>query len=65
MKSEPLPVLVVEDDPSWQQLLVEILNDQGYSVQIAENVGQAQQYLHAQPHRLLVADLSVVQIQCY
>ncbi len=59
MKPEPYPVLLVEDDPSWQQLLVEILNDQGYAVQVAEDVQQAEQHLHAQSHRLLVADLSL------
>ena len=57
-----LPVvraLVVEDDPSWQQILSEILSDCGLEVDVAANLDQATLSLKSQPHRLAVVDLSL------
>ncbi len=51
--------LVVEDNPSWQQILSEILSDSGMKVDIADNVDDAIAALKANPHRLAVVDLSL------
>jgi DNA-binding NarL/FixJ family response regulator len=51
--------LVVEDDPSWQQILVEILTDEDLAVDLADNVQAAVACLRAIPHRLAILDLSL------
>ena len=51
--------LVVEDNPSWQQILSEILSDSGLKVDVADNVEDAYAALKANPHRLAVVDLSL------
>lgn len=51
--------IVVEDDPSWQQILSEILSDSGLEVDAASSVDEAAQILKSQPHRLAVVDLSL------
>lgn len=51
--------LVVEDDSSWQQILVEILGDEGLAVDLADNVEAAVACLRATPHRLAILDLSL------
>lgn len=51
--------LVVEDDPSWQQLLSEILSDEGMDVDVAGSLDAAVARLRAAPHRLAVVDLSL------
>lgn len=51
--------LVVEDDPSWQQILAEILTDSGCAVDLASNLVEAIQLLKDTPHRLAVVDLSL------
>jgi len=53
--------LVVEDDRSWQQILREILEDAGLVVDIADNLELALQLLSAEPHRLVVVDLSLTE----
>lgn len=55
----PLRALVVEDDPSWQQILVEILVDSGLSVDMATNYDEAIGIIRATSHRLAVLDLSL------
>ena len=52
-------VLVVEDDPSWQQLLTEMLTDCGLGVDHAGDAESAVSTLRAVPHRLAVVDLSL------
>src|SRR5512138_3402649 len=52
-------VLVVDDDHSWQEILGEILQDEGLAVDYAESVAAAQAALQAHPHRLAVVDLSL------
>ena len=51
--------LLVEDDRSWQQLLTEILTDQGMAVDAADSLEAAVACLRAAPHRLAVVDLSL------
>lgn len=51
--------LVVEDDPSWQQILSEILTDSGLQVDLADTIESAVEKMRANPHRLAVLDLSL------
>jgi DNA-binding NarL/FixJ family response regulator len=51
--------LVLEDDPSWQQILAEILNDAGLKVEIYSNLAEAQRQLHEKAYRFAVVDLSL------
>lgn len=51
--------LVAEDDASWQQILAEILTDEGLTVDVAGNLEMAVAFLRAEPHRLAVVDLSL------
>lgn len=51
--------LVVEDGEAWQQILVELLNDAGLSVDVAADVAMAEAILRAAPHRLAIVDLSL------
>lgn len=59
MSPAPFRAIVVEDDPSWQQILSEILSDSGLEVDVASSVDEAAQILKSQPHRLAVVDLSL------
>jgi DNA-binding NarL/FixJ family response regulator len=54
-----LRALVVEDDRSWQQILSENLSDAGLEVDVADSLDMALSFLHAQPHRIAVVDLSL------
>ena len=54
-----LRALVVEDDVSWQQILSEILADEGLEVDVAEDLDNAVRYLRSMPHRIAVVDLSL------
>ena len=51
--------LVVEDDPSWQQILVEILTDEGLEVDLADSLPTAAACIGFRPYRLAVIDLSL------
>ncbi len=51
--------LVVEDDPSWQQLISEILTDQDVLVDLADHLPGAVELARATPHRIAVLDLSL------
>ncbi len=51
--------LVIEDEPAWQELLSELLNDLGLSVEVAGELESAVALIRAQPHRLAVVDLSL------
>ncbi|MBI3176138.1 MAG: response regulator [Chloroflexi bacterium] len=59
MSPAPFRAIVVEDDPSWQQILSEILSDSGLEVDTASSVDEAAQALKSEPHRLAVVDLSL------
>ena len=52
-------VLVVEDSQSWQQILVELLTEIGFKVDLAESFDVAIDILHRAPHRLAVVDLAL------
>ncbi len=54
--------LVVEDDLAWQQILVELLADAGFQVDVAADAGTALARLRAVPHRLAVVDLSLAAV---
>jgi DNA-binding NarL/FixJ family response regulator len=54
-----LRALVVEDDPSWQQILSEILSDRGLAVELAVSYEEALPLIRAVPHRIAVLDLSL------
>ena len=51
--------LVVEDDPSWQQILGEILDDMGLVVDIAGSLEEAEDALRLHSHRVAILDLSL------
>lgn len=59
MPTQAPRALLVEDDPSWQQLLTEILADQGMAVDVADSLEAAVACMRAAPHRLAVVDLSL------
>lgn len=59
MSSRPLRALVLEDDPSWQQILGEILNDYGMQVDTCDTLDSAIEALRAHPYRLATIDLSL------
>ncbi|MCX7680803.1 MAG: response regulator [Anaerolineae bacterium] len=59
MNRSPLRALVVEDDPSWQQILSEILSDAGLIVDVADSLETAAECLRSNAHRLAVVDLSL------
>ncbi|HNT74842.1 MAG TPA: response regulator [Anaerolineae bacterium] len=52
-------VIVVDDDPSWRQILGEILGDAGLAVDVAADLPTALACLRAAPHRLAVVDLAL------
>jgi DNA-binding NarL/FixJ family response regulator len=51
--------LVVEDNGSWQQILIEILTDAGWQVDVTDSLDAAIEGLQETPHRLAVVDLSL------
>jgi DNA-binding NarL/FixJ family response regulator len=51
--------LIVEDDSSWQEILSEILTDNGLIVDTARTLEETIPLLKAYPHRLAVVDLSL------
>lgn len=57
--AEKLRVLIVEDEASWQQILAEILEDMGLTVDVAANAAAALELIQRQAHRLAVLDLSL------
>lgn len=59
MKPSLFRAIVVEDDPSWQQILTEILTDTGLNVDLADNLEDAIKLLKKNSHRLAVVDLSL------
>ncbi|MCX6029359.1 MAG: response regulator [Chloroflexi bacterium] len=59
MRQDPPRALVVEDDPSWQAIVSEILADMGLGVDVADSLNAAVISLRAAAHRLAVVDLSL------
>lgn len=59
MTPNPLRALLVEDDPSWQGILTEILNDYGLQVDCSDNLNGAIEKLRTVPYRIAIVDLSL------
>ncbi len=55
----PARALIVEDDPSWQQILIEILSDHDLEVDVASTLEEALTCLKEKSHRLAIVDLSL------
>lgn len=55
----PIQALLVEDDPSWQSILAELLEDCGLRCECAASLESALPLLRARAHRLAVVDLSL------
>jgi DNA-binding NarL/FixJ family response regulator len=51
--------LVVEDDPTWQALLQEILSDLGLQVDVVGMLSEALERIRAIPHRIAIVDLAL------
>ena len=51
--------IIVEDEPSWQEVLAEILRDAGMPVDVASNFEEAEEKLRSVQHRLAIVDLSL------
>ena len=59
MPANPPRALIIEDSPAWQEILGEILTDQGLAIDVASSLEDATAALRATPHRLAVIDLSL------
>ena len=59
MNKAMVRALIVEDDPSWQQILTELLTDSGLLVDTAGSYEAAEGVIRQQTHRLAVLDLSL------
>ena len=57
--SSSIRAMVVEDDSSWQQILTEILTDNGLVVDLASDLKAAHELIKQWPHRIAVVDLSL------
>jgi two-component system response regulator FlrC len=54
-----MPILVVDDDPGFRQLLEAILKAEGYQVHSAAKVAEARKQILAVPYGLIVSDLKL------
>jgi DNA-binding NarL/FixJ family response regulator len=52
-------VLIVEDDPTWQNLFIEIIADAGFSATVVASVSEAEKALDAADFALAVVDISL------
>jgi DNA-binding NarL/FixJ family response regulator len=59
MTPHPPVALLVEDDPSWQGILTEILNDYGLQVDCTDHLAAATEMVRAHPYRVAIVDLSL------
>ncbi len=59
MPNTPPRALIVEDSPAWQEILAELLADEGLAVDIAGNLQAALASVKQNAHRLAVIDLSL------
>ncbi len=57
MKTDKPYILVVDDEPDIRQLVLEILEDEGYQVSIAENSDQARKLKHEHQPDLILLDI--------
>jgi CheY-like chemotaxis protein len=51
------PILVVDDDPTIREILLVVLEEEGYAVQMAAHGLQALTQVEATPPRVIVVDL--------
>jgi DNA-binding NarL/FixJ family response regulator len=51
--------IVIDDDPSWQAIISELLGDCGLEVDLASSLPEAIQRIKAVRHRLAIVDLSL------
>ena len=51
--------LLVDDDDSWREILKEILEDEGFQVNVASTLSEADKALKEFSHRVAVVDLSL------
>ncbi|MBN1248587.1 MAG: response regulator [Anaerolineae bacterium] len=56
---EQARALIVDDDPAWQEIVGEILRDDGLAVDLASNLEEATLLLRQRPHRVAVVDLAL------
>jgi DNA-binding NarL/FixJ family response regulator len=59
MNQMEMRALIVEDDPSWREILTELLQDSGLSVDTAGDLEEATTALITIPHRVVIVDLSL------
>ncbi len=59
MPPHSLPILIVDDDPGFRQLLVAILTSEGYDVRAAAKVAEARREILASSFSLVVSDLKL------
>ncbi len=59
MNGDPILTLIVEDDPSWQEILTDILTDFGLEIDLTDNQQDAVERLRSKPYRLAIIDLSL------
>ncbi|MBN1119950.1 MAG: response regulator [Anaerolineae bacterium] len=59
MDEKTMRALVVEDDPSWQTILSEILTDRGLKVDVTDKLDEAIILMRSASHRLAIVDLSL------
>lgn len=59
MIHNPQATLIVEDDPSWQGILSEILVDNGLQVDVTDNLEDAVHQIRTTVYRLAIIDLSL------
>ena len=52
-------VLIVEDDPTWQTLFAEIIDDAGFTSKVVSSVSQAEKILEAENFALVIVDISL------
>ncbi|MBI4927474.1 MAG: response regulator [Anaerolineae bacterium] len=56
---EATRVLIVEDDPGWQEILLEVLGDAGFNVRRCTSFGEALGCLRREKFNLAIVDLSL------
>jgi DNA-binding NarL/FixJ family response regulator len=57
--NDSILTLIVEDDPSWQEILTDILTDFGLQIDICDNLEDAVEHLRSTLYRLAIIDLSL------
>jgi signal transduction histidine kinase len=58
---QPLRILVVDDEPSVQEFLAELLTVRGHKVDSASDAPEALRKLNARPHDLIITDMKMPQ----